>query len=74
MYRKGDGDTQDNEEAVEWYRLAAEQGYAAGQSNLGVMYEKGLGVPRNFIYAHLWLNITATNRSDKGNKKKLKIK
>ena len=74
MYRKGDGDTQDNEEAVEWYRLAAEQGYAAGQFNLGVMYEQKLGVPQKFIYAHLWLNIAAINRADKGNKKELKIK
>ena len=40
-----------------------------GQFNLEVMYEQGLGVPHDFIYAHLWLNIAATNRADKGNKK-----
>jgi TPR repeat protein len=30
-------------EAVKLYRLAAEQGYAPAQNNLGVMYEKGEG-------------------------------
>ena len=74
MYRKGDGVPQDNEEAVEWYRLAAEQRYAAGQVNLRVVYEHGLGVPQDFIYAHLWLDIAASNRVVKGNKKELKIK
>ena len=32
---------------VRWYRLAAEQDHAYGaQSNLGVMYDKGRGVPQ----------------------------
>ena len=35
MYRNGQGVTQDNAEAVKWYRKAAEQGYAAAQFNLG---------------------------------------
>ena len=74
MYGKGDGVPQDSEEAVEWYRLAAEQAYASGQFNLGVMYEQKLGVPQKFVYAHLWLNIAAINSADKGNKKELKIK
>ena len=30
---------------VRWYRLAAEQGHASAQSNLGVMYANGEGVP-----------------------------
>ena len=34
----------DAAEAVRWYRLAAEQGYAAAQSNLGVMYDNGEAV------------------------------
>ena len=37
----------DEAEAVQWYRKGAEQGYAAIQNNLGVMYEYGRGVPKD---------------------------
>ena len=46
MYSRGEGVPEDDAEAVRWYRLAAEQGFAAAQSNLGVMYDNGNGVPR----------------------------
>ena len=45
MYRKGEGVPENDAEAVKWYRLAAEQGGARAQSNLGFMYETGRGVP-----------------------------
>jgi hypothetical protein len=32
---------------VKWYKLAAEQGNAPAQKNLGVMYSKGRGVPQD---------------------------
>ena len=38
---RGDGAPQDYKEAVKWYRLAAEQGDANAQYNLGVMYDNG---------------------------------
>ncbi|MEN8216794.1 MAG: hypothetical protein ABFS56_10555, partial [Pseudomonadota bacterium] len=38
---------QNYQEAVRWYRKAAEQGDAKGQSNLGLMYHYGLGVAQN---------------------------
>ena len=38
MYELGRGVTQDDAEAVRWYRLAAEQGHADAQYNLGNMY------------------------------------
>jgi len=34
----------DKNEAIRWYRLAAEQGYARGQNHLGVCYANGSGV------------------------------
>ena len=37
---------QDDAEAVRWYRLAAEQGYANAQTNLGVNTPTVKGVPR----------------------------
>lgn len=39
----------------------AEQGDAAGQFNLGVMYAAGRGVPKDYVQAHMWLNLAATN-------------
>src|ERR1700692_3803959 len=36
----------DDQQAVAWYRKAAEQGFALAENNLGVMYNRGLGVPK----------------------------
>ena len=33
--------------AVKWYRLAADQGYAAGQNSLGLANDNGDGVEKN---------------------------
>lgn len=40
MYKFGEGVPQDYVEAVKWFRMAAEQGYAGAQHNLGVMYKE----------------------------------
>jgi TPR repeat protein len=40
--------------AVEWYRKAAEQGYADGQCCLGFMYENGQGTEQNYEKAIEW--------------------
>jgi TPR repeat protein len=37
--------------AVEWYRKAAEQGYAHAQYRLGYCYGKGMGVPKDLVKA-----------------------
>ena len=42
MYGTGRGVPQDDAEAVRWYRLAAEQGNADAQFNLGVVYRTTL--------------------------------
>ena len=44
MYDTGVGVAQDAAEAVRWFRLAAEQGDALAQFDLGVMYATGGGV------------------------------
>jgi uncharacterized protein len=42
------------------------QGYAAAQGNLGSMYYSGQGVPQNYIQAHMWSDLAASNpASDK---------
>ena len=47
--------------AVKWYRLAAEQGNANAQGNLGAMYGIGKGVIQDNVYAHMWSNIAASS-------------
>jgi len=42
---------QDYVEAVKWYRLAEDQGFANAQSNLDLMYAKGEGVAQDYIEA-----------------------
>jgi len=59
MYNKGEGVPQDDKAAVKWYTLAAEQGDARAQGNLGVMYAFGDGILKDYVYAHMWGNIAA---------------
>jgi len=66
MYDNGQGVIQDYKEAVKWYRLAAEQGYAEAQTNLGFMYERGQGVLQDNATAHMWYNIGAANGNELG--------
>ena len=53
------GVPQDVAEAVRWYRLAADQGQAGAQFNLGAMYANGEGVPQNSVQAHMWFDLAA---------------
>ena len=59
MYSEGQGVPQDYAAAVKWYRLAADQGDAYAQYNLGVMYANGRGVPQDYVQAHKWYNLGA---------------
>ena len=56
---------QDYQEALKWYRMAAEQGVADAQYRLGGMYAAGVGVPQNYVQAHKWLNLAASRTTDK---------
>ena len=47
MFKNGKGVAQDNAEALRLYRLAAAQGNAAAQINLGLMFENGQGVAQD---------------------------
>ena len=47
-YYGRNGKPQDYGMAVKYYRIAADQGYAPAQCNLGVCYENGRGVPQDY--------------------------
>ena len=46
--------TEDASQAVEWIRKAADQGFARAQCYLGIMYDKGNGMPANNAEAVKW--------------------
>ncbi|VVM07476.1 tetratricopeptide repeat protein, partial [Methylacidimicrobium tartarophylax] len=45
--------------AAYWYRKAAEQGLAAAQLSLALLYDRGTGVPRDRLQAARWLERAA---------------
>ena len=45
--------------ALRLWRPLADQGLNGAQYGLGLMYDKGRGVPQNFVYAHMWFDLSA---------------
>jgi hypothetical protein len=58
MYAKGV--SPNHAEAALWYRCAADQGLAGAQFNLGMMYAAGQGVAQDYVQAHMWLDLAAS--------------
>ena len=54
-----EGVLKDEAEGVRWYRMAAEQGLAGAQFNLGVMYDNGRGVLKDEAEAVRWYRMAA---------------
>ncbi len=48
------GEAQDFAQAMTWYRKAADQGYAAAQFVIGVLYDFGQGVKQDYVQAMTW--------------------
>src|SRR6266852_879334 len=57
LYQTGDVVSQDDKEAMRWYRKAAAQGDGRGATNTATLYLSGLGVPQDFLLARMWLNL-----------------
>ena len=53
------GKPKNYEEAVKWFRMAAEQGYHYGQFNLGLCYDKGYGITKDYTEAVKWYRMAA---------------
>ncbi len=70
MYDSGQGVVENDETAVKWYCLAAKQGLAEAQTNLGVMYENGYGIALDLDRAYMWYNIGAYGGNERGAKNK----
>lgn len=52
------------QEAINLYRLAAEQGEALGQYHLGLLYESGASLPVHIRQAYFWFTLTLTTTRD----------
>jgi len=64
MIREDYGVPENDAEAVRWYRLVAEQGYASAQTSLGVMYVIGDGVPEDSVrQLHVQRNLSRNSPS-----------
>ena len=64
MYALGHGVTQNDAEAVKWYRLAAAQRNAFAQFSLGSHYAVGHGVPQDYVQAHMWFNLASAQATE----------
>ena len=59
-YAQGDGGTPRNEaRALELFERAAAKGHRRAQLNLGTLYLRGQGVPRDLVQARAWLEKAA---------------
>jgi TPR repeat protein len=59
MYANGRGVPEDDQQAVAWYRKAAEHGLPDAQYSLGLAYEAGRGVPQDLTLAMAWFRKAA---------------
>jgi hypothetical protein len=58
-YYVGQGVAQDQAEAVNWFRKAADQGIALAQNNLANCYSEGIGIAKNTVEAVKWFRKAA---------------
>lgn len=59
LYANGFGVPLDDNEALKWYRLAADQDHGMAENNLGVMYANGWGVPQSDEEAFKWYRLAS---------------
>jgi uncharacterized protein len=61
LYNEGFSAVQDQDEAAEWYRKAAEQGHAEAQLSLSSLYLRGVGVEHSWVESANWVRKAAEN-------------
>ncbi len=72
MHATGQGQPQDDDEALKWFRKAAEGGHVLAQCNLGVLFATGRGVPQDDVQAWAWFDVAAA-QGDKNARENKKI-
>jgi len=56
---QGQGVARNYDQAMQWWRKAADLGYANGQFGVGLLYEHGYGVPQDYAQAMYWFRKAA---------------
>jgi TPR repeat protein len=46
-------------QAAKWFRKAAAQNYPLACDRLGMMHERGVGVPKDYVEAYKWFTLAA---------------
>ncbi len=64
----------DYETALKEFRPLAERGKAVAQWSLGIMYERGRGVPQDYVQAYRWYTLAASQGIDLAGKFKDHLK
>ena len=59
MHATGQGQPQNDGDAVKWFHKAANGGHVPAHCNLGVLYATGRGVLRDKVRAWAWFDIAA---------------
>jgi TPR repeat protein len=54
LFKEGRGVVQSDKEAAKWWQMAADQGHAGAQFNLGNIFQKGCVVAQSTEEAVLW--------------------
>jgi TPR repeat protein len=63
MYEMGHGIPRSDETAIQWYRRAARGGNGMAQTNLGIMYIRGIGCRKNASGGIAWLQKAAAQNA-----------
>ena len=63
-YKYGDAVEKNLNKAIEYFKLAADQGYDVAQNNLGVAYEYGSGVKKDLKQAVKYYQLSADQEFD----------
>jgi TPR repeat protein len=50
--------------ALRLWRPLADRGDALAQNQIGWMFERGYGVPQDYVQAHMWYNLAAAGSAD----------
>lgn len=63
FYKKDDFEKQDINTVAEYFKIAAESGFAGAQNALGIIYLGGLGVCQDYYKASVWFKKAKTKDS-----------
>ncbi|MBM3544828.1 MAG: hypothetical protein FJX44_10065 [Alphaproteobacteria bacterium] len=68
-----DNDQADYEFSAKWHEEAASYGFTDSQFNLGILYEHGLGRPKDLAEAYKWFALAALNHDAEAAKQRARL-